>query len=285
MTAVLSRHLSAAPRSLSGGDLHVERTDIGFANIGTDRVGIEIVVINHGEGRSKPAPAVIQAAPLGAFVPWQPVAVALVPALEPGESYRLRLGAHVAPQPALGRFDRVPPRRLLTALAADDDAETPRRGRPANGTLPADLFRLLGNANPHWAGNLNIFVNGREVERHLAQALRIYPGRLNLAMFVVGSRHDAYSFSLHGDGAHWESALYNGTSSASFSGPDQACCLRLGEWVKVTGMGVVILAVKPPCDCERGVVEVRVRQRSTGKQAVVEFSLDPKAAGPGCFVV
>ena len=39
MTAVLSRHLSAAPRSLSGGDLHVERTDIGFANIGTDRVG------------------------------------------------------------------------------------------------------------------------------------------------------------------------------------------------------------------------------------------------------
>jgi hypothetical protein len=35
--------------------------------------------------------------------------------------------------------------------------------------------------------------------------------------------------------------------------------------------------------CCRG--EVHVEQRSTGKEAIVEFSLDARAAGPGCFVV
>jgi len=43
--------------------------------------------------------------------------------------------------------------------------------------------------------------------------------------------------------------------------------------------------MKPPSDCEQGVIEVRVCQRSTGRHAMVEFSLDPRAVGPGCFVV
>jgi hypothetical protein len=47
----------------------------------------------------------------------------------------------------------------------------------------------------------------------------------------------------------------------------------------------MMLALCPPKDCGSGTVEVHVEQRSTGQSAVVEFSLDPNAAGPGCFVV
>jgi hypothetical protein len=38
----------------------------------------------------------------------------------------------------------------------------------------------------------------RAVERHLAQALRIYPGKTNAAMFFVGNRKDGYRFDLTG---------------------------------------------------------------------------------------
>ncbi len=155
---------------------------------------------------------------------------------------------------------------------------------PAQGQLPADPFRLLGQPNVHWAGNLNIFVQGRAVERHLAQALRIYPGRVNMAMFVVGSGRDAYAFSLHGDGADWEARLHDLTGATRLDHLD-GTGLRMGEWLDCPSTRMMFLALRPPADCERGVVEVHVRQRSTGQQAIVEFSLDPEAAGPGCFVV
>jgi hypothetical protein len=47
----------------------------------------------------------------------------------------------------------------------------------------------------------------------------------------------------------------------------------------------MMLALRPPEDCEAGGVEVHVEQRSTGQVAIVEFSFDPTALGPGCFVV
>jgi hypothetical protein len=50
-------------------------------------------------------------------------------------------------------------------------------------------------------------------------------------------------------------------------------------------MGMLMLALQPPATAEAGQVEVHVRQRSTGRTAVVEFSLDARAAGPGCYVV
>jgi hypothetical protein len=46
-----------------------------------------------------------------------------------------------------------------------------------------------------------------------------------------------------------------------------------------------LLALCPPADCTAAALEVHVTQRSTGQSAVVEFSLDPNAAGPGCYVV
>jgi len=47
----------------------------------------------------------------------------------------------------------------------------------------------------------------------------------------------------------------------------------------------LVLALVPPAACRRGSVAVHVEQRSTGRVAVVEFSLDAAAAGPGCYVV
>jgi hypothetical protein len=296
MTALLhSPQLDLRP------SLHVERTDIVFANINPDRVGIEVTVWNRGDGRSEPTLAVLQAAPLGAFVPWQPLALLPVPALEPGEPHVLRAEAvHAHPTP-LGEPDRLSPRRLLTALDMGDDRPRqdpkPAAGvlgamrsqllaRPGTPTMPADLLELMGRGNPHWAGNLNVFIGRRAVERHLAQALRVYPGRTNLAMFVVGTGRDAYAFRLAGQGATWEARLFDMTGQQSLNlNPSKVSPLDQDRWIEMDGHRMLMLALVPPARCERGTVEVHVEQRSSGQTAVVEFSLDPAAAGPGCYVV
>ncbi len=50
-----------------------------------------------------------------------------------------------------------------------------------------------------------------------------------------------------------------------------------------TGFSTVMFEVHPPEDCAEGAVDVLVRRRSDDAEAVVEFSLDPDAEGPGCF--
>jgi hypothetical protein len=291
----MSGALLESPPLAVADALHVERTDIDFVTVAPGRVAVAVTVRNAGGRRSLTQPAVLQAAPFGAFVPWRPLAVLPVPALRPGETHVLRTEARRPKTQPLGRFDRLPPRRVLTALAADDDrdaAGTPPQalqpGRPLGltGILPADLFELTGQANPHWAGNLNVFVGGRAVERHMAQALRVYPGRLNLAMFVVGSGPDAYAFALAGDGAAWDTRLYDMSECSSLlpvGKRDRP--VVLDDWIPVRSQRLMMLALQPPQGCGRGAVEVQVTQRSTGQVAVVEFSLDPKAAGPGCYVV
>lgn len=286
--------LLASPGLETAAALHVERTDIVFHNSSPERVGIEIAVYNPGDQRSEPTVAALMAAPLGAFVPWRPLALLPVPALEPGDSQVLRTEAvRVAPAP-LGPPDRVSPRQLLTALGFGDPR--PDRNPPSvlgqamaqtlGGQLPADLMELLGRGNPHWAGNLNVFIGSKAVERHLAQALRIYPGRVNIAMFCVGERRDAYAFHLEGDGADWDAALYDMTTAKTLAfDPRHGDAIPANEWIRLTGPGTFMLALCPPEDCGRGSVEVHVRQRSTGQSAVVEFSLDPNAAGAGCYVV
>jgi hypothetical protein len=283
MTSAVQKVSSARPLASPGRrvGLTVERTDITFANLTADRVAVAIRVRNEGVEESLPTVARIQAAPLGAFVPWRPLALVKVPRLRPGESFPLRLEASPAPLPTLGDPNRVRPRDLLTALAQED----PSGDAAGSGRLPADPMALLrAQRNPHWAGNLNIFVTGRAVERHLARALRIYPGRLNLAMFVVGSGPDAYQFALRGEGAAWATGLQDMSAAPSLD-PARGRAIPLNEWVEVPAMRLMVLGMQPPADCRSGAVEVGVQQRSTGKEAVVEFSLDPQAAGPGCYVV
>src|SRR5262245_54044276 len=181
--------------------LRVEREDIAFGNISPEQVRIELTVTNDGDDPSSEQVAVVSAAVLGAFVPWKPLTVLRVPPLEPGESTVL---AAVVPAPAvasLGPPNRVTPKQLRTALGLPDDRSA--RTAPAPG-LPADPLKLLGHGALHWAGNLNVFIGGKAVERHLARALRVYTGKVNMAMFFVGSRRDAYRFDLRGSAVKWD---------------------------------------------------------------------------------
>jgi hypothetical protein len=147
-------------------------------------------------------------------------------------------------------------------------------------------MQLLGRPNVHWAGNLNVFIGDKPVERHLAQALRIFPGQTNVAYFVLGQGRDAYAFELIGAGADWNARLYDMTDRNNLVLDQRRDApLQPKQWLEVPGMRMLLLALEPPADCRQGSVEVHVEQRSTGQTAVVEFSFDPRAAGPGCFVV
>jgi hypothetical protein len=283
MTAVLTRTDAARALELEAPTLlQVRREDITFTTLPGGRVAISVRVENRGPARSHRGVAVLQAAPLGAFVPWRPLTAVAVPALAPGETAVLQAEARRPRPAALGDASRVPPQGLLTALASDDERERAQPGQPV---LPADLMDLLGRGGAHWAGNLNIFIGGRAVERHMAQALRVYPGRVNLAMFIVGSGRDAYAFELRGPAADWGAALYSMNGGVSLTDLRAASSVPQGQWVEVMRQSMMMLALQPPRGCPAGAVEVHVEQRSTGQQAVVEFSLDPAAAGPGCYTL
>lgn len=282
MTAVLRRpNADLALEVEAPALLRVRREDITFTTLPDGHVAVSIRIANLSPGRSRPQVAILQAAPLGAFVPWRPLTTVRVPALEPGETFVVEAEAQ-RPRPAvLADASRVPPQGLLTALASDDR----ERAQTEKPRLPVDLMDLLGRGAAHWAGNLNIFVGGRAVERHLAQALRVYPGRVNLAMFVVGSGRDAYTFDLCGSAVEWQAAVYALTNSVSLTDLQGATAVPQGQWVEVSRQSLMMLALQPPRRCSAGTVEVHVEQRSTGQQAIVEFSLDPNAAGPGCYTL
>ena len=151
--------------------------------------------------------------------------------------------------------------------------------------LPPDLWELLGREQPHWAGNINVFVNQRAVERHVAKALRIYSGRTNLAMFIVGGpgKADAYTFELVGLAPDWTAALHNLSGAKTLVVSASDVPVQEKQWVQAAGMMMVVLAVRPPMVCEEGKVQVRVTRQSCGRTAVVEFDLDPTAQGTGCY--
>jgi hypothetical protein len=57
------------------------------------------------------------------------------------------------------------------------------------------------------------------------------------------------------------------------------------QWVESNGGLMVMLATRPPVDCQTGDLEVHVTRRSCRKTAIVEFNLDPSAQGTGCYFV
>jgi hypothetical protein len=291
-TTTLAETRAAARESNLSDGLIVRPTDIEFSNTRPDQVEIHVTVRNAGPERSFPTIARMAAAPLGAFVPWRPLAIARIPSLAPNKTHLVRLEAHESRQRPLGSPDQVPPGRVLTALGQADDDQPPRptsvganSGTVTVGRLPADLFKLLRQGSVHFAGNLNIFIGGRAVERHLAKSLRVYPGQTNLAMFIVGSGPDAYAFDLKGPSTAWDAVLFDMTRSHSILPGDGESSIPLRRWIEQADRSLMILAIRPPANCDRGAVEVHVKQRSTGETAIVEFSLDPAADGPGCYVV
>jgi hypothetical protein len=274
--------------------LSVSRSDITFANITEEEVAIEVRVTNPSVWPSAATRMVLQAAPMGAFVPWQPLATLDVPALRGGETRTVRTLVRALQLRPLGDPARVPPKKLLTALGlADEPPRRPRRKkRTADpladmGSLPADPMQLLRPGQTHWIGNINVHIGKVAVERHLARALRVVPGHVNVAWFMVGSRRrDAYAFHLNDQGRDWHATLHDTTSHKTLIvNVAEAAPLEPNQWITGGGTRMMMLYLRPPRGCKAGSIEVHVTQRSTGREAVVEFLLDPKAAGPGCYVV
>ena len=79
--------------------------------------GKTMIVMEHNAGahRSPPTSLRLESAPLGAFVPWQPLTRMLVPPLEAGESRELSTEVVRSRPASLGDFKRVPPKRLFAA--------------------------------------------------------------------------------------------------------------------------------------------------------------------------
>lgn len=306
---VLEKTAEFKVRSNPNAGLIVDPADITFEDLTRDTVIIRVRIRNEGEHPSSPTDIRLESAPFGAFVPWHPLAILPVPVLEPGESRELSVTA-TRPHPRpLGDFDRVPPANVLTALAASSDERSPqpgvaiatllnfiRRGapsRPAGNTralkgpmLPPDLWEMFGREQPHWAGNINVFVGDRAVERHVANALRIYSGRTNMAMFIVGGpgKADTYAFDLVGLPSDWKATLHNMSGAQTLVVHSSDKPVPEKQWVQAAGMMMVMLAVRPPIICEDGKLQVHVTRRSCGETAVVEFNLDPTAQGAGCYV-
>jgi len=280
--------------------------DIAFSNVSADRVRIAATVRNCGELTSLPTELSLQAAPLGAFLSWKPLLSLPLPAIPAGIAVTLEAQAVWPRRQPLGTFSNVPSGDVLVALTVDYQQPLPRRQRwtslflqwlrrPRQNTcdasarepiLPADPLELFGRRNPHWAGNLNVFIGGQSVEKHRAQSLRVYAGRTNYAFLFVGTRDDAYSFQLTGIGGLWDVQLHNQRSESLLcDGRPTAQEIRPLEWISTQRQLFVRLEVHPPEYCEPGELEIRVTQRSTGKMVAIEFSLDPDAQGPGCYVV
>jgi len=300
---------SVCAASLARSRLCVRRRDIEFRNVSPERVRIRVTVRNAGSEPSGPSLVILRSAPFGAFLPWRPLTSLTLPAIEPGGAVTVETEAVRSRVAPLGRLDDVPPARLLTALGLTDGnsgdglsgtaAETLDRswlGRTGRAVLPRlalDPGDLLGRGGEHWAGNVNVFVHERPVERHLARAIRIYPGCVNRAFFIVGtgSSLEEYAFHLAGEGIAWDPELEIHATVVSMAqllgrGPlSGGIRIVPGEWIRIPGIPLILLTVRPPETARRGTLEVQVTQRSSERTAVVEFDLDADAVGPGCYVV
>jgi hypothetical protein len=326
--------------------LTLDRTDISFEDLTEDIVRISVRIHNRGSGRSAPTTVRLESAPLGAFVPWQSLAVLPLPSIEPGESRVVSIDAlrpDAVTRAGSGSLPPAQPAAIAAGAAAPDAPQEPARdigfeialtkwiqkhrrspsglqrpplqevaafAVPQAGELPheerqriaAELRRQIiairrgpvlapspmdaqQRRHFYFAGNINVFVSSRApVERHMAKALRIYPGVVNAAMFIVGDgRPDAYSFQLKGLSQEWNALLRLGNRMTFIGVSQPGMSIRESEWVESPGQTPVMLHVSPPEGCQTGNVEVHVTRRSCGSTAIVEFNLDPAAQGAGCY--
>lgn len=278
----------ASRERLTDHALVVQRSGIRFHNVALDRVAIEIEVENRGPDRSRPTTLRLESAPFGVFLPWRFLRILPVPSIEPGASAVVTTVARQprpGADPVLAGLARQLPRGLGSGLAPSATLQRLLAGLGsvlASGQrareLPPDLLELLDGPRPHWAGNLDVWIGSRPVERHRAPRLRLHAGQANLAVFCVGQRADEYDF-LFERPEGWKHALLCDAGELTHR------CAPWEElqWNRLGGLSGCLCVLRPPADAAAGRVAVHVTQRSSGKSASVEFDLDPEAQGPGCF--
>ncbi len=276
--------------------LRADRTDIWFENVNADLLRVSVRVTNDGTLPSPATEVQLESAPLGAFLSWQPLLTLAVPALMPHQSTIVSGVAWLSRPVPLGQLKSVTPAQLQAAIAAPPEAEAPaaeqpapaRTSRPRLRRVPpvaaSDPFALLGRGGLHWAGNIDVLMRNKAVERHLAQALRIYPGKTNMALFFVGDRKDGYRFDLTGMDVEWQAELLDLTNRSVLH-PRGAPNVPQAKWLELPGRSIFSLLLRPPSAAVEGKVQVHVQRQSDGVEAVVEFSLDSRAAGSGCYTV
>ena len=143
----------------------------------------------------------------------------------------------------------------------------------------------------HWIGNINVLIGDADVERHMAQALRIYPGFANRCVFFLGDKTgESYSFELKGPGAEWVTKLSRLEEpwgfrcfSGGYAGPWQQ--IQPGDWLGVEPNGQIGVEISPPEDATEGGLSIEVCRKSDKRGAVVEFDFSESAAGTGCYTV
>ncbi len=393
-----------------GVDLCVETEGIRFYNVGPDTLKIEVTVHNRGYSESRPDTMLLEAAPLGAFVPWRPLQRLPVPAIAAGESLtvstEVRLDAddveleNGSREAETGRFQalleqageaspstagdvarenkgaardgRAAPgwvlaflrrgnfeglsawdiaalisrsgiRRgealqqvFLSALEGGADpallvlvreiCRTQQSGEPgpasgdgssvgsfrainrawrslgsrwgqllSGADLSAmDPSRAAGRGNRHWAGNINVHLGGRAVERHQANGLRIYPGLENWALFNLGSRKgEEYICTFEGEGVAWDPMVFHLENA-----DDEYVAARevhrgrecLGQGIGSGGSFVtprtsawMAVMVSPPAGRRWGGLGIEIYELSSERSTKVEFELDSTASGSGLY--
>ena len=309
-----------------GTDLCVEREDIRFYNVAPDRLRIEVTVSNMGYAASGPAIMQLQFAAFGAFVPWTPLQILQVPPIGASESRLVKTEAMIRSDGTLAAIDggqknedpnlpaAVRRNLLLRTLLRDDKFKSMTtserialvggtgwnlqnaRGEAANQGKdmqmpPVDLHQ---GRSVHWIGNINVLIGNVDVERHVARAFRIYPGRANRSVFFLGDKAgESYSFGMKGSGEAWPTKLIRIGCSQNYLGFGQFAggldCpgkqIQPGDWLRLDPVGLIGVEICPPEDATEGGLDIEVCRKSDNRKAVVEFDFAETAAGPGCYTV
>ena len=158
----------------------------------------------------------------------------------------------------------------------------------------------------HWVGNINVLMNGVDVERHEARAFRIYPEKVNRSWFFLGGgASHSTSFDIWASSEGWSTKLYNTRPSWDWSFSERESLVGFagglemktypgeliepGDWVRMGRGAMVAVEICPPADATKGNLGIQVLQKSPGsekvRKAVVEFDFSESAVGPGCYTV
>jgi len=184
--------------------------------------------------------------------------------------------------PVIQRARRLQQRRIRELLSGSD-------------LSAMDPSRAAGRLNRHWAGNINVHLSGRAVERHQGRDLRCYPGYSNWALFNLGSRKgEEYRITFEGCGADWDPRVFHLPNAP---GEDEAMdeMMRMssehlgegvasgGTVVTPTGSAWMTAAVSPPRDVTVGKLDIGILELSSGRETTVEFKLNANAPGRGLY--